>query len=93
MKHIVSRMSSYFPNRWPISYLNLTINMKTYIRRHQHKKLRFEAPFEITCLHFDRCKIMEFQEKKVQVKQSIHISWVVTYISEALSSLFCLQVP
>ena len=22
MKHIVSRMSSYFPNRWPLSYLN-----------------------------------------------------------------------
>ena len=21
-KHIVSRMSSYFPNRWPLSYLN-----------------------------------------------------------------------
>ena len=33
MKHIVSRMSSYFPNRWPLSYLNLTKNMKTYIRR------------------------------------------------------------
>ena len=32
MKHIVSRMSSYFPNRWPLSYLNLTKNMKTYIR-------------------------------------------------------------
>ena len=37
MKHIVSRMSSYFPNRWPLSYLNLTKNMKTYIRRQQHK--------------------------------------------------------
>ena len=33
MKHIVSRMSSYFPNRWPLSYLNLTKNMKTYIRK------------------------------------------------------------
>ena len=28
----------YFPNRWPLSYLNLTKNMKTYIRRQQHKK-------------------------------------------------------
>ena len=37
MKHIVSRMSSYFPNRWPLSYLNLIKNMKTYIRRQQHK--------------------------------------------------------
>ena len=37
MKHIVSRMSSYFPNRWPLSYLNLTKNMKTYIN--------FEKPF------------------------------------------------
>ena len=37
MKHIVRRMSSYFPNRWPLSYLNLTKNMKTYIRRQQHK--------------------------------------------------------
>ena len=39
MKHIVSRMSSYFPNRWPLSYLNLTKNMKTHIRRQQHKKI------------------------------------------------------
>ena len=38
MKHIVSRMSSYFRNRWPLSYLNLIKNMKTYIRRQQHKK-------------------------------------------------------
>ena len=30
-------MGSYFPNRWPLSYLNLTKNMKTYIRRQQHK--------------------------------------------------------
>ena len=35
---IVSRMGSYLPNRWPLSYLNLTKNMKTYIRRQQHKK-------------------------------------------------------
>ena len=34
---IVSRMGSYFPNRWPLSYLNLTKNMKTHIRRQQHK--------------------------------------------------------
>ena len=39
MKHIASRMSSYFPNRWPLSYLNLTKNMKTHIRRQQHKKI------------------------------------------------------
>ena len=39
MKHIVSRMSSYFPNRWPLSYLNLIKNMKTYIRRQQHKNI------------------------------------------------------
>ena len=31
MKHIVSRMSSYFPNRWPLSHLNLTKTMKTHI--------------------------------------------------------------
>ena len=37
------RMSSYFPNRWPLSYLNLTKNMKTYIRRQQHKKF-FQTP-------------------------------------------------
>ena len=43
MKHIVSRMSSYFPNRWPLSYLNLTNNMKTYIRLQQHKK-KFQTP-------------------------------------------------
>ena len=27
MKHIVSQMSSYFPNRWPLSYLNLIENI------------------------------------------------------------------
>ena len=42
MKHIVSRMSSYFPNKWPLSYLNLTKNMKTYIRRQQHKKFKHQ---------------------------------------------------
>ena len=42
MKHIVSRMSSYFPNRWPLSYLNLTKNMKTHIRRQQHKNLKHQ---------------------------------------------------
>ena len=35
-------MSSYFPNRWPLSYLNLTKNMKTYIRRQQHKKFKHQ---------------------------------------------------
>ena len=39
MKHIVSRMSSYFPNRWPLSYLNLAKTMKTHIRRQQHKNI------------------------------------------------------
>ena len=37
-KHFVSRMSSYFPNRWPLNYLNLTKTMKTHIRRQQHKQ-------------------------------------------------------
>ena len=27
------RMRSYLPNRWPLSYLNLTKNLKIYIRR------------------------------------------------------------
>ena len=30
-----------FPNRWPLSYLNLTKNMETYIRRQQHKKFLY----------------------------------------------------
>ena len=42
MKHIVSRMSSYFPNRWPLSYLNLIEHMKTYIRRQQHKNFKHQ---------------------------------------------------
>ena len=41
-KHIVNRMSSYFPNRWPLSYLNLNKNMKTYIRRQQHKNFKHQ---------------------------------------------------
>ena len=35
-------MSSYFPNRWPISYLDLTKNMKTYIRRQQHRNIKHQ---------------------------------------------------
>ena len=38
-KHPASRMSSYFPNRWPLSYLNLTKNMQTHTRRQQHKNI------------------------------------------------------
>ena len=38
LHHIVSRMSSYFLNRWPLSYLNLTKTMKIHIRHQQHKK-------------------------------------------------------
>ena len=45
-KHFVSRMSSYFPNRWPLSYLNLTKNMKTHIRRQQNKNFKHQ---DITC--------------------------------------------
>ena len=37
MKTFHKPNESYFPNRWPLSYLNLTKNMKTYIRRQQHK--------------------------------------------------------
>ena len=40
MTHFVSRMSSYFPNRWPLSYQNVTENMITYIRRQQRKKFK-----------------------------------------------------
>ena len=38
-KHIVSRVSSYFPKggQWPHHYPNLNKNMKTYIRFKQHK--------------------------------------------------------
>ena len=35
-------MSSYFPNRWPLSYLNLTKNMKTCIRRQQQKNFQHQ---------------------------------------------------
>ena len=31
-----------FPNRWPLSYLNLTKNMKTHIRRQQHKTFKHQ---------------------------------------------------
>ena len=31
-----------FPNRWPLSYLKLTKNMKTYIRRQQHKNFKHQ---------------------------------------------------
>ena len=30
------------PNRWPLSNLNLIKNMKTYIRRQQHKKFKHQ---------------------------------------------------
>ena len=31
-----------FSKRWPLSYLNLPKNMKTYIRRHQHKHFKHQ---------------------------------------------------
>ena len=31
-----------FPNRWPLSYLNLTKNMKTYIRPQQHTNFKHQ---------------------------------------------------
>ena len=37
-------MSSYFPNSWTLSYLNLTKNMKTYIRSQQHKAIKQKEP-------------------------------------------------
>ena len=55
MKHIVSRMSSYFPNRWPLSYLNLTKNMKTYIRR-QHVETMSRRRVDLCCLKETRRK-------------------------------------
>ena len=33
-------MKTYRKLRWPLSYLNLTKNMKTYIRRQRHKKIK-----------------------------------------------------
>ena len=33
---------SYFPNKWPLSYLNLTKNMKTHIRHQQHKNFKHQ---------------------------------------------------
>ena len=39
MNTFVSRWSSYFPDRWPLSYLNLTKDMKAYIRRQQQNNL------------------------------------------------------
>ena len=35
-------MSSYFPNMWPLSYINLTKNMKTHSRRQQHKNFKHQ---------------------------------------------------
>ena len=32
----------HLPNRWPLSYLNLTKNMKTHIRRQQHKNFKHQ---------------------------------------------------
>ena len=54
LKHFVSRMSSYFPNRWPLSYPNITKNMITYIRRQQHKKFKHQGikPKEV----LEKCK-------------------------------------
>ena len=42
-------MSSYFPNRWPLSYLNLTKNMKTYISAYitkyfKHQDMKQKEP-------------------------------------------------
>ena len=62
-------MSSYFPNRLPLGYLNLTKNMITYIRRQQHKNFRHKTKITATvswclkkkCFHiFSKVKVIEW---------------------------------
>ena len=47
MKHIVSQMSSYFPNRWPLSYLNLIENIHkapTAQKNFKHQDIKQKEP-------------------------------------------------
>ena len=83
MKHIVSRMSSYFPNRWPLSYLNLTKNMKTYIRRQQHKKKFF--PFSKSMVDFPKRSFLFCTNYKFSKHQNV--SFFLTCRSYTQSNL------
>ena len=42
MKTFRKPNGSYFPNWWPLNYLNLTKNKITYIRRQQHKNFKHQ---------------------------------------------------
>ena len=42
-KHFFSRMSSYFPNRWPLSYPNTTKNLITHKAPTAQKNLNTKA--------------------------------------------------
>ena len=59
---IISRMSSNFPSSWPLSYPNLTKNMKAYIRYKQHKNLTsrhktIKTTIEVSSLNDQKYKI------------------------------------
>ena len=80
MKHIVSRMSSYFPNRWPLSYLNLTKNMKTYIRRLETSAGK-EDPVELDLLHKALLKLLK---RMYQMQKSVCVKfrlWDLTHLT------------
>ena len=103
MKHIVSRMSSYFPNRWPLSYLNLTKNMKTYIRRQQHKKKfihqdikqkeppqKYRLGSPVLCLAYN--KKTRTLRLMVDVKTSTLQGPVTHFLkSQRYTTLYCMQ--
>ena len=54
MKHIVSRMSSYFPNRWPLSYLNLTM---VHFIWHVMTERLFSLPLTKIGIHFGHVRM------------------------------------
>ena len=98
MKHIVSRMSSYFPNRWPLSYLNLTKNMKTYIRRQQHKKIfkhqdikRKEPPQKYRLGTISNTKLLAGLNRFYMAITSPSASAVKNYSKTKTSSLYIIR--
>ena len=90
-------MSSYFPNRWPLSYLNLTKNMKTYIRRHKEFILKPKTaslslhiclkPPDVRLVHTSRKDIETFEARKVVLcllDQKLKLCQIVSYFCHSL---------
>ena len=88
MKTFHQPIGQLFPNRRPLSYLNLTKNMKRYIRCKQHKNSTPRHKTIRTTTENILCRIFVQSSKHVSVSASCRIR----YIDFELTSLLKMTV-